>query len=307
MISWFFVAKGGFVSCIRIAPWWWIRCGVSCLLERHCSPWETSGQDGAPEEAEQNREASGALFFEKAYKAEAVIWLGDRKKARGGLFASCPSRRGSGLQHFQCSDFGGVNMEKRCLLVLGLLCCAFSGGIASANTITIDVSAYIDGRDQLIIKDDTLQWHHLDYAAVGRHGGHDYPTTVSTYLDGVVQMNDFDWTPVWNESGEIRHEAYSEIFDGLTPSLPSGPMTVSLTPLQSRNATTIWQYPDSTNDFTLIVEFNDNQSGGAAWYESSLTIETAAAPVPEPATMLLFGTGLSALAGLGIRRRKNRA
>ena len=37
--------------------------------------------------------------------------------------------------------------------------------------ITLEISALIDGRDQLIIQGDTLQWHHFDFAAVGRHLG----------------------------------------------------------------------------------------------------------------------------------------
>src|SRR5262249_46783369 len=40
-----------------------------------------------------------------------------------------------------------------------------------SSTFIIDIKAFIDGRDLLIIKNGTLQWDHLDYAAVGRHNG----------------------------------------------------------------------------------------------------------------------------------------
>ena len=48
------------------------------------------------------------------------------------------------------------------------------------TTLTIEIQAHIDGEDILIIDDNTLRWHHLTFAAVGRHEGGNQPTTIST-------------------------------------------------------------------------------------------------------------------------------
>jgi hypothetical protein len=68
-----------------------------------------------------------------------------------------------------------------------------------SDTITIDIQAFIDGRDQLIIQGNTLQWDHIDYAAVGRYLGANEPTIITTTLNGVTQLNQTDWYPTWPE------------------------------------------------------------------------------------------------------------
>ena len=38
-----------------------------------------------------------------------------------------------------------------------------------------------------------------------------------------------------------------------------------------RGTITVIQQPAADNDFTAIVDFDDNIAGGAAWYEAKLT------------------------------------
>ena len=163
-----------------------------------------------------------------------------------------------------------------CALLLAL---AGSDGLmpACAGTIVLDVKALIDGRDDLIIQGDTLQWHHFDFAAVGRWEGFNVPTLISTSVDGTPIMSDFAWTPNWPfpPPNEIRFEAYSSIFSGLDPGIPTQVTGVSVATEQGvRTSIYIVQYPSAANAYTTIVEFNDDPFPGpaAAWVRSPLTL-----------------------------------
>ena len=48
-------------------------------------------------------------------------------------------------------------------------------------------------------------------------------------------------------------------------------MKVSLEKIKCRDDATIIEQPSPENDFKTIVEFNDNHSDGADWYEIKLT------------------------------------
>lgn len=168
----------------------------------------------------------------------------------------------------------------------------------ATTTVIVDVKAMIDGRDQLIITWNTLQWRHYDYAAVGRHWGNNEPTIISTKLNNVVQMNKVKWTPEWPEvaPAEIRYATYSSAFTNLFPSVPSTGMVignVTLTPIINRGPITLKQFTEDS----VIIEFNDNYPSSHYWYEARINIEM----VPEPATMLLLGLGGLAL----IRNRRH--
>src|SRR5579872_1091445 len=178
-----------------------------------------------------------------------------------------------------------VESTRRSSAAVGLLALIFATCFcftqpASADTVTIDVRAFIDGRDLLIIKGHTLQWHHLDNAAVGRHqgdGNGNEPTIITTTRNGKTVMDHVNWIPNWPfpPPNEIRFEAFSSVFDTLKPHIPTDDaMTVTLTPIAARSSLTIAQLPSPSNDFTTILDFNDDPVGGADWYEALLTIST---------------------------------
>jgi hypothetical protein len=150
------------------------------------------------------------------------------------------------------------------------------GAIASAEpttqpatsqpaVVTITVRAFIDGRSQLRLKRNTATWQNFDYAAPGKQGGRDEPTMI----------NGVQWRPMWDDSDlspEVRVEkALSDTFEGVKPTLAAEPMNVTLTKIRCREDASVVQQPSAANDFTTIVEFNDDQIGGADWYEVKLT------------------------------------
>jgi len=131
--------------------------------------------------------------------------------------------------------------------------------------VTITVRAFIDGRSQLRLKRNTATWQNFDYAAPGRQGGRDEATTI----------NGVQWRPIWDDSDlspEVRVEkALSDTFEGVKPTLAAEMMNVTLTKIRCREDASVVQQPSAENDFTTIVEFNDDQIGGADWYEVKLT------------------------------------
>jgi hypothetical protein len=148
----------------------------------------------------------------------------------------------------------------------------------SKNEITLDVTALVDGRDQLIIRGNTLQWHHLQFAAVGRHEGRNEPTTISTTLNGNPVLTGFEWTPDWSVEppDQVRFEDFSSIFEGLSPAIPVGQdLDVTLEVIDGRSIVDVVQLPTADNDFTTILEINDNGPGGSAFYQAQLTFSFA--------------------------------
>ena len=145
------------------------------------------------------------------------------------------------------------NMFKNiCLLFISGVALTFS---AQAQIYTLEIRAFIDGRDQLIIKGDTLQWHHFDHAAVGRWLGSNDVTTITTTLDGVTVLDHVNWIPDWPEPppAEIRYEATSSVFTGLSPALPQSPMSVSLEIFQARYRLEVIQQPTALNNYTQYI------------------------------------------------------
>jgi hypothetical protein len=167
---------------------------------------------------------------------------------------------------------------RRCFLaeVVSIFCLAGASAFGQATTapttqaseFTITVRALIDGRSQLILKGKTAQWRHFDNAAPGLHGGRNEPTII----------NGAKWFPQWEDSDldpEVRvKKAASDVFDQMDPALPAVAMTVTMTKVHCRDLASIVQQPEAANDFTTIIELNDDQSPGPDWYEVKLVFRT---------------------------------
>ena len=104
--------------------------------------------------------------------------------------------------------------------------------------------------------------------------GANEPTLISTASDGVGMMDRVPWVPEWPEPvpAEIRYDAWSSTYSGLTPGLPARDMSVTLTALWARDTLEIVQYPSSANEYTLIIEFDDGPHA-TAWYRARLDIQ----------------------------------
>jgi len=159
-----------------------------------------------------------------------------------------------------------------------------------AEVWMLNIQALIDGRDQLIIQGNTLQWHHFDYAAVGRHEGANEPTVITTTHDGLLVMDQVAWTPDWPAlpPDEIRYEAWSSTFTSLAPTMPQRDTYLRMELVQARNLVSLIQFPTAANGYTTILEFDDNNWGASAIYEARLVFDTT---VPEPTALTLVALG----------------
>jgi len=146
----------------------------------------------------------------------------------------------------------------------------------TADTATLRVSALLDGRSRLIVRADTVQWHHLDYDAPGITARGE---VVPTEINGVA------WTPVWPDLDGLRNRfatRRSSVLRGLDPPLPRGPVDVSLALLRGAGRVEIIDLPRVENDYALTVEIEDHPNG-ANRYELEMRFRPAAEARPEPA------------------------
>jgi len=130
---------------------------------------------------------------------------------------------------------------------------------APGQSRRIRVEAYIDGRSRLIVQGNTIQWHQFEWNRPGQLGNELLPTSI----------NDVQWFPEWPDpDGTEKSDAknYSGKFGALQPPLPATPVHVEVKRITGRGKIFVVQQPAANNQYTLIVEFNDNSFKGAAYY-----------------------------------------
>ncbi|HEV8113123.1 MAG TPA: hypothetical protein VGR31_10135 [Planctomycetota bacterium] len=140
---------------------------------------------------------------------------------------------------------------------------------------SIHIRAWIDGRSRLILDDNTATWQHFDFAAPGRLGCNVGLPVESTFLDGVA------WDPIWPDVPDCENRfcggCFSSTFSDLQTSLPNSDFTPVLVLIQSRNSSSIVEYPSAANGYRVVIEFDDDPPGGADWYEVELLLSDCTA------------------------------
>jgi hypothetical protein len=130
------------------------------------------------------------------------------------------------------------------------------------NQIQLHVEAFIDGRSQLILKGNTAQWHHIEAAAPGRWFDHNDSTII----------NASTWFPTWPDvpTKENRDcNCFSSLFAGVSPPLPASAVTIDVSLIDSPGSTQVVQTPAASNNYTLIIDFND-PGAGQHWYRLNI-------------------------------------
>ena len=87
-------------------------------------------------------------------------------------------------------------------------------------------------------------------------------------------INGEEWFPVWPDEPDSENNdcmCFSDVLEGVVPSLTSTASDFDLEVIQVRQGVFIAQYPAAENDFTLIIEFDDNSADGAGDYIVELT------------------------------------
>jgi len=174
---------------------------------------------------------------------------------------------------------------------------------AYVQAATIRVEAFIDGKSLLILKGGTAQWQHFDYGAPG-------------YDDGLAtRINGRNWYPQWSGDPRDCNGCYSNTFNGVSPAISAVDQTVTYDVIQARDDLAIVQQPSASNDYTLILGFDDNNTGGAAWYSVDLNVPFVdETPVVTPRAVPSLGEwgmillmAATAIAGMFAMRRQRTA
>ncbi len=165
---------------------------------------------------------------------------------------------------------------------------------AAPQSHGLHVRAWIDGRSQLVLDDTAAYWQHFEFAAPGRLECNLGAESQPTWIDGDA------WYPNWADRPDCENRdcggCTSSTFYGLHQPIPDAELFPHLNVLQGRGTCTIVELPVATNGYRVVVEFNDNNWNGAAWYE--IEMATADCGVQRYCTATLNSTGKPAFIGM---------
>lgn len=127
------------------------------------------------------------------------------------------------------------------MLGVGLL--FFSSCGHKAQTFTIKI--FVDGSDVVKASGNRLWIEHESASLPGK----------TIYVNGQA------WTPTWNDKT-------STAFEGLNPAFRArDPQKIQVTKQAGRGTVSIAEYPSADNGRGVSIKIDDEEFGGADWYE----------------------------------------
>jgi hypothetical protein len=119
---------------------------------------------------------------------------------------------------------------------------AFLAGLSHHK---LTVRALIDGSDVVKVSGHKLWFEHETFVLPGKN----------------IFVNGKAWTPSWTNN-------VSTEFVGLNPAFrPTDAQKIQITKRAGRGTVSVAQFPSPANDETLAVRIDDDDFGGADWYE----------------------------------------
>jgi hypothetical protein len=114
----------------------------------------------------------------------------------------------------------------------------------------LTLRAFIDGSDVIKVSGDKLWIEHATGSLPGK----------------LIYINGQTWTPTWTTNG------VSAEFVGLKPPFRARVgQKIQVTRLAGRGVVSIQQFPSADNDQTLAARIDDEEFGGADWYEIGIS------------------------------------
>lgn len=147
----------------------------------------------------------------------------------------------------------------------------------AAPPLTIEVEAYIDGLSHLILRGNAAQWHHVTFAAPGRHDIY-YPPPPGK----PTVINGAEWYPSWPAIGGNRVESCDCLsldtftFPGDGVPAASTIWTLQVIEVEPGGGTAyIAEQPTGANSFALVITFNDISPSGPHYIRIRVTAPPA--------------------------------
>ena len=221
-------------------------------------------------------------------------------------------------------------MKKLSIVFLSILFLAFGASGALATSVLYDWAFNVDGTIYEDSSGDTMPTTgSLDTEGLGTltwftdaEGDHNFiaffdheiDEAINTYFNEYGDAINTPATQSWeiDEPGYVSGDIYNNVLAGAldnTNSVPSGSeddvswaMGWDFTLAADETATISLILSDRAPGSGFYLEQIDPDSNETIYFSSSLVIQPTGAPVPEPSTMLLLGSGLIGILGYGRKK-----